>query len=92
MAGCDGCGAQVRLDDRMCPICGAVLQAGGSGRPRIPIRRFGTPPPYPEEFDQMIEEDGPPMRRRGAGPRYGAYALALASALALVACAGYWLR
>lgn len=92
MGGCDGCGAQVRHDDRICPICGAALQAGGSSRPFIPIRRFGTAPPYPQELEESLDEDGPPMPRRGARPRYASYALALLSAMALVACAGYWLR
>lgn len=87
MSGCDSCGAQVRRDDKSCPICGApVLPAGG----RIPVRRFGEVPPYPVEYEQMLEEDGPGMPRRSRSGS-ATYALCAVSALLLAAC-GYWLR
>jgi hypothetical protein len=71
----------VRRDDRSCPICGA---------PVIPVRRFGEVPPYPVEYEQMREEDGPGMPRRSR-PAFGTYALCAVSAIALAAC-GYFLR
>lgn len=88
MSGCDSCGAQVRRDDRSCPICGAPV-APATGR-HIPVRRFGEVPPYPVEYEQMLEEDGPgmPQRRR---PALATYALCGVSALVLAAC-GYFLR
>ena len=90
MSGCDSCGAQVRRDDRSCPICGApvVLAAATS----IPVRRFGEVPPYPVEYEELLEEDGPLLQRRTrARSPAAAYALAAASALLLAAC-GFWLR
>jgi hypothetical protein len=42
------------------------------------------------EYEQMLEEDGPGMPRRGRPP-FATYALCAASALALAAC-GYFLR
>jgi hypothetical protein len=89
MFGCDRCGAQVRRDDSSCPICGALVT-----RPAgidIPVRRFGEVPPYPVEYEQMLEEDGPGLERRREQPRLAQYALATISALLLAAC-GYWLR
>ena len=89
MFGCDSCGAQVRRDDKACPICGALV-ARPAGM-AIPVRRFGEVPPYPIEYEQMLEEDGPGLERRRAPPRLAQYALATVSALLLAAC-GYWLR
>jgi hypothetical protein len=88
MLGCDSCGAQVRRDDRSCPICGALV-APGAGR-NIPVRRFGEVPPYPVEYEALLEEDGPGLRR-GQQPRLASYALAAVSAVLLAAC-GFWLR
>lgn len=88
MSGCDSCGAQVRHDDRSCPICCAPVK-----QPRevkIPVRRFGEVPPYPVEYEELAEEDGSVLSRR-ARPRFAPYALAVVSALLLVAC-GIWLR
>lgn len=96
MCGCDACGAQVRRDDASCPICGADLRPGAAKRPHIPIRRFGTVPPLAEELEESLDEEeggSAPRRIRSARPpRYAAYLLAVASAVALAACASLWLR
>jgi hypothetical protein len=91
MFGCDSCGAQVRRDDRSCPICGAPLAiaAAQAANSKIPVRRFGVVPPYPVEYEELLEEDGPGLPRRS--PRLATYAAAVLSALLLAACAGYWL-
>jgi hypothetical protein len=93
MLGCDSCGAQARRDDRACPICRAPLAAARAAA-RIPVRRFGEVPPYPVEYEETLEEDGPglPRRERPQQPRLAPLALAALSALLLAACAGYWLR
>ena len=93
MLGCDSCGAQARPEDRSCPICGApmALAAARAAAARIPIRRFGEVPPYPIEFEELLEEDGAGLPRRER-PRLAALGLAVVSALLLAACAGYWLR
>ena len=87
MSGCDSCGAQVRRDDRSCPICGAPVMAAAGAQ--IPVR-FGEVPPFPVEYEQVLEEDGPAMPRR-ARPALATYALCAVSAIVLAAC-GYWLR
>jgi hypothetical protein len=93
MWGCDSCGAQARRDDRACPICGAPLGAATprAGRAHIPVRRYGEVPPYPVEYEEMLEEDGPGLPQRGRF-RLAPLALAAVSALLLAAGAGYWLR
>jgi hypothetical protein len=91
MLGCESCGAQVRRDDRSCPICCAPLVPAAASGPSIPVRRFGVAPPCPVEYEEVLEDDGPGRPRR-AGPRMAPYALAALSALLLAACAGYWLR
>jgi hypothetical protein len=79
----------VRRDDKSCPICGALVT-----RPvglDIPVRRFGEVPPYPVEFEELLEEDGPGPAGRREPPRLVQYALGTVSVLLLAAC-GYWLR
>ena len=89
MFGCDSCGAQVRRDDSSCPICGAPVTR--AARNDIPVRRFGEVPPYPVEYEEMLEEDGPAMPRRRPQARLAQYALGTVSLVLLAAC-GYWLR
>ena len=88
MSGCDSCGAQVRRDDKSCPICGAPIVHVTA--PHIPVRRFGDVPPYPIEYEELLEEHGPGMPRRERAP-LATYALAVSAAAVLAAC-GYWLR
>jgi hypothetical protein len=92
MLGCDSCGAQVRRDDRSCPICGAPVArpAARAGGVQIPVRRYGQVPPYPVEFEELLEQDGPGRPRR-TRHRLAPYALAALSAVLLAAC-GYWFR
>ena len=93
MWGCDSCGAQARRDDRTCPICGAPLAAAAprSGKAHIPVRRYGEVPPYPVEYEELLEEDGPGLPQRGRF-QLAPLALAAVSALLLAAGAGYWFR
>jgi hypothetical protein len=96
MLGCDGCGAQVRRDDTVCPICGAAvvvpLAAAGYGPAEVQIRRYGKIPRMRAEGDPRLAE--PP--RAGAGspaPRLGAFLLAIGVfAAGVTAFVSYWLR
>ena len=93
MWGCDSCGAQARRRSGRHGRRGAPLVAGSShaGKAHIPVRRFGEVPPYPVEYEELLEEDGPGLPQRGRS-RLAPLALAAASALLLAAGAGYWFR
>lgn len=87
--GCDTCGAQVRHDDRACPICGAPQV--GRGTSAIPVRRFGVVPPYPEEEAEELLADDSPQPPRGR-LRWWPLLLVAASAGLLAACARFFLE